>query len=92
MEVDWRGDLERWLAPFLSGFGHKTRHRMCPAYIAGLIGPGERKSIQPMAAKAEEVGYDRLHHFIAAGVWDYGRLKRSCGARPMRSSAATTAG
>ena len=70
MEVDWKDDLERWLAPFLSQLGHKTRRRMCPAYIAGLIGPGERKSIQPMAAKAKDVGYDRLHHFIAAGVWD----------------------
>jgi SRSO17 transposase len=56
--------------PFLSDLGHKTRRRMCPAYIAGLIGPGERTSIQPMAAKADDIGYDRLHHFIAAGVWD----------------------
>jgi len=48
---------------------------MCPAYIAGLIGPGERKSTQPMAAKAEDIGYDRLHHFIAAGMWDYAPLE-----------------
>jgi SRSO17 transposase len=68
LEVDWRDDLERWLTPFPSALGHKTRRRMCPAYIAGLIGPGDRKSIQPMAAKAQDIGYDRLHHFIAAGV------------------------
>jgi SRSO17 transposase len=43
---------------------------MCPVYVAGLIGPGERKSMQPMAARAGEVGYDQLHHFVAAGVWD----------------------
>ena len=43
---------------------------MCPAYIAGLIGPGDRKSIQPMAARDSDVSYDRLHHFIASGVWD----------------------
>jgi len=48
---------------------------MCPTYIAGLIGPGDRKSIQPMAAKAEDVSYDRLHHFIAAGVWDSAPLE-----------------
>ena len=23
-----------------------------------------------MASRADEVGYDRLHHFLAAGVWD----------------------
>lgn len=34
------------------------------------ISPGDRKSVQPMAARAGEVGYDQLHHFVAAGVWD----------------------
>ena len=48
---------------------------MCPRYIAGLIGPGDRKSIQPMAAREAEVGYDQLHHFVAAGVWDSGPLE-----------------
>lgn len=58
MDADWQGDLERWLEPFLIGFGNKTRRRMCPAYIARLIGPGDRKSIQPMAARIDEVSYD----------------------------------
>ena len=75
MDADWTEDLERWLAPFLGALGHKTRRRMCPTYIAGLIGPGDRKSIQPMAAKAEDVSDDRLHHFIAAGVWDRAPLE-----------------
>ena len=70
MEEAWRGDLEAWLAPFIGALRHKTRGRMCPAYIAGLIGPGDRKSIQPMAARDGSVGYDQLHHFIASGVWD----------------------
>ena len=48
---------------------------MCPAYIAGLIRPGDRKSVQPMALRAGEVGYDRLHHFVAAGVWDSAPLE-----------------
>jgi len=75
LDADWRQDLDRWLAPFMEALGHKARRRMCPAYIAGLIGPGDRKSIQPMAAKAEDIGYDRLHHFIAAGVWDSAPLE-----------------
>ena len=69
-EEDWRGDLERWLEPFLRALKHPARRAMCPAYVAGLIGLGDRKSIQPMAARAEGIGYDRLHHFIAAGAWD----------------------
>lgn len=66
----WGGELDEWLAPFVVALRHKTRSRMCPAYIAGLIGPGNRKSIQPMAARTSDVGYDRLHHFIASGVWN----------------------
>ncbi|MGJ0503339.1 MAG: transposase, partial [Methylocystis sp.] len=49
MEGSWKSDLERWLAPFISALRHKTRARMCPAYVAGLIGAGDRKSMQPMA-------------------------------------------
>src|SRR6201994_4990764 len=66
----WNGDLERWLAPFLARLGHKARRRMCPLYVAGLIGPGERKSIQPMAERLAAGDYNQLHHFIADGVWD----------------------
>ena len=48
---------------------------MCPVYIAGLIGPGDRKSVQPMAIRTGEVGYDQLHHFVTAGVWDSAGLE-----------------
>jgi SRSO17 transposase len=39
-------------------------------YVSGLIGPGDRKSIQPMAKRLALGECDQLHHFIAAGVWD----------------------
>lgn len=70
MDDTWKSDLEGWLSPFLDALRHKVRARMCPAYVAGLIGAGDRKSIQPMAARDGGVGYDQLHHFIASGVWD----------------------
>jgi SRSO17 transposase len=69
-KFDWTTELERWLEPFLSRLAHKARRRMCPLYIAGLIGPGERKSIQPMAQWLVPGEYDQLHHFAAAGMWD----------------------
>src|SRR6516164_4750435 len=68
--VGWEDELERWLMPFLDRLGHKTRQRMCPLYVAGLIGPGDRKSVQPMAERLATGNYDQLHHFIADGVWD----------------------
>lgn len=43
---------------------------MCPLYVSGLIGPGDRKSIAPMAKRLALGKCDQLHHFIAAGVWD----------------------
>ncbi|MER9178663.1 IS701 family transposase, partial [Mesorhizobium sp. M0955] len=76
MNRDWQLDLERWLEPFVSALRHKTRARMCPAYIAGLIGLGDRKSVQPMAARHAGVNYDQLHHFIASGVWDAAPLEK----------------
>lgn len=75
MNADWMDDLEHWLQPFLASLSHRARRRMCPLYIAGLIGPGDRKSVQPMAARADDVGYDQLHHFVAAGVWDSSPLE-----------------
>src|SRR6202795_2587369 len=77
MDESWKSDLDRWLAPFLRAFRHKTRARMCPVYVAGLIGVGDRKSVQPMAERDGEVGYDQLHHFIASGVWDAAPLEKA---------------
>jgi len=75
MEAEWRRALEGWLAPFRTALRNKVRARMCPAYVAGLIGPGDRKSIRPMATRDAEVSYDRLHHFIASGTWDAAPLE-----------------
>ena len=71
----WEDELGRWLKPFLDRLGHKARRRMCPLYISGLIGPGDRKSVQPMAARLAPGEYDQLHHFIADGVWDAAPLE-----------------
>src|SRR5476649_54216 len=72
---DWKDELERWLKPFLDRLGHKARRQMCPLYVAGLIGPGDRKSVQPMAERLAPGDYDQLHHFIASGVWDAAPLE-----------------
>jgi SRSO17 transposase len=68
--LDWKEELGRFLRPFVARLGHKARRQMCPLYVSGLIGPGDRKSIQPMAERLAFGDYDQLHHFIAAGVWD----------------------
>jgi hypothetical protein len=45
----WEAALETWPAPFLAAMKHKARRRWAPLYVRGLLGPGDRKSIQPMA-------------------------------------------
>lgn len=68
------GDLDAWLAPFLGVLGRKTRRTWAPFYVQGLLGPGERKSLQPMAARLGLSGHDQLQHFIASPAWDDGPL------------------
>ena len=73
--VAWEHELQSWLEPFLKPLRHPARRRMCPLYVAGLIGPGERKSLQPMAARVAPADYDQLHHFVAVGPWDEAPLE-----------------
>src|SRR3954464_11649420 len=73
---DWQNELRRWLGPFLNHLGHKARRRMCPLYVAGLIGPGGRKSGQPNASRTPGADYDQLHPFVGAGLWNETPLER----------------
>ena len=73
---DAGGDLDRWLAPFLDALGHKKRRTWAPLYLRGLLGSGERKSLQPMAARLGLSGHDQLQHFIASPAWDDAPLWR----------------
>jgi SRSO17 transposase len=73
--VAWEHELQSWLEPFLTHLHHPARRRMCPLYVAGLIGPGDRKSLQPMAARVAPADYDQLHHFVAVGPWDEAPLE-----------------
>ena len=60
----WEGALERWLAPFLSALGREAQRRWAPVYLKGLILPGERKSVEPLAARVAPGATEQLHHFI----------------------------
>ena len=84
----WWSSLEQWLAPFLARLSHPARRAMCPLYVAGLIGPGERKSVQPMAHRLGLGSHDGLHHFVSAGAWDTAPLEAALARRPDRRQAA----
>ena len=76
VEGHWREELDGWLEPFLAVLGHEKRRRWAPVYLQGLFGPGERKSLQPMAAGLGLKGHDQLHHFVASPAWDDAPLRR----------------
>src|SRR5215218_4083766 len=73
---DIAADLDTWLEPFLEATGRKTRRKMAPLYVRGLLGGGGRKSIQPMAERLGLPGHDQRHHFISSPAWDDAPLWR----------------
>src|SRR4051794_41795852 len=77
-------DLDGWLEPFLEVLGHKRRRSWAPLYLRGLLGPSERKSLQPMAASLGLSGHDQLQHFIASPAWDDAPLWRVLAAQAGR--------
>jgi hypothetical protein len=74
MAADAVRDLDEWLKPFLEVVGRKTRRSWAPLYVRGLLGPGERKSLQPMAVQLGLGGHDQLQHFLASPAWNDGPL------------------
>ena len=67
-------NLDAWLGPFRAAMGRKTRRTWAPQYLRGLLGPGDRKSLQPMTARLGLPGHDQLQHVIASSAWDDGPL------------------
>ena len=53
--------------------GHADRNAPLKAYCAGLLLPGERKSVEPMAARLAPDNVRRthqsLHHLVADAPW-----------------------
>lgn len=73
----WEREFKRWLAPFLEALGHKQRRKWAPVYVRGLLGPGDRKSIEPMAERVAPDDGEQLHHFICTSCWDPAPLERT---------------
>lgn len=73
---------QRRFAAYIEGLadaaGHADRHTPLKNYCTGLLLPGERKTIEPMAARLapDNVGrtHQSLHHFVADAPWDDGQM------------------
>ena len=60
--------------------GHADRRTPFRSYCTGLILPGERKSVEPIAARVEprrvQGAHQSLHHFVANADWSQEDLLR----------------
>jgi SRSO17 transposase len=65
----WEQDLDRWLKPFLDGLSRQAQRSWAPVYLKGLLLPGERKSVEPMAARVAPGDTQQLHHFVSTSPW-----------------------
>lgn len=71
------GAQQKRLAAYLNGLaqaaGHADREEPLKAYCTGLLLPGERKSVEPMAARLAPHNVRRthqsLHHVVADAPW-----------------------
>jgi SRSO17 transposase len=76
LEFSSRGSESRFAAyveALTSALGHADRAAPFQSYCAGLLLPGERKSVEPMAARVQpgrvRAAHQSLHHFVAKADW-----------------------
>src|SRR4051794_33403251 len=65
--------LDSYLDALASALGHADREEPFRSYCIGLLLDGDRKSIEPMAARLDpervQAKHQSLHHFVAQAVW-----------------------
>ena len=63
-----------YLERLTAAVGHADRHEPLRVYLEGLLLPGERKSVEPMAARIDprhvRSRHQSMHHFVATSPWD----------------------
>jgi DDE superfamily endonuclease len=72
----WRRSIQRFKAfmvPLVAFLGRRERRAAATSYVQGLLMPGQRKSIEPMAARLG-VPSQRLQQFVADSPWDENAL------------------
>lgn len=76
------GRFARYVESFADVLGHADRMAPFQSYCTGLVLPGDRKSVEPMAAMvapaAVSATRQSMHHFVAKASWsDVAVLRRA---------------
>jgi SRSO17 transposase len=65
--------FERYCEVMVKALGHASRVQPANWYLRGLMLPGERKSVEPMAARVHpqdvRSAHQRMHHLVADAQW-----------------------
>ena len=78
MDLHWNDSVlasrfESYIDDLAGSLGHKDRHEPFRHYCAGLLLPGDRKSVEPMAARlspsAVSAKHQSLLHFVGQSPW-----------------------
>jgi SRSO17 transposase len=72
--------FEQYMEHLAAGLGHADREAGLRGYCTGLILPGSRKSVEPMAARIDPLHasarHQALHHFVAQAEWSEAEMLR----------------
>jgi SRSO17 transposase len=71
-----RPRLAGFAAEMLGGLPRKDQRAAGELYARGLLTDGQRKSMQPMAARLG-TDHQRLQQFITSSTWDYAAVRRN---------------
>ena len=71
-----RPRLLDFAAEMLGGLPRKDQRAAGELYVRGLLTDGQRKSMQPMAARLG-IDHQRLQQFITSSTWDYVAVRRN---------------
>jgi SRSO17 transposase len=71
-----RPRLLGFAAEMLGGLARKDQRAAGELYVRGLLTDGQRKSMQPMAARLG-TDHQRLQQFITSSTWDYVAVRRN---------------
>src|SRR5277367_3989057 len=70
-----RPRLLDFAAEMLGGLPRKDQRAAGELYVRGLLTGGQRKSMQPMAARLG-IDHQRLQQFITSSTWDHVAVRR----------------
>lgn len=80
MGLECEARFEAYIGLLAKAVGHADRREPMRAYCQGLVLPGDRKSVEPMAARIDPAHvssrHQSMHHFVADSGWSDEALLR----------------